>query len=299
MGEQERGTPHDGEVDREGEGYPRDIEWVVGDAVALHRKEKHDGEEQPVQRNRADAGQVTALVPLDTLDALSEPAAQVAEYQWDAEEDEHRTGDVPGGDVNAGGVEAEPIGQHREIEPAVHGEQQDLDQCVDRHKHRCRFAVAEREVVPDQHHRDARGDTDDYEAGSQPGLVVEEQPREAEHEQRADDPVEEQREPVHPAAAPVGPHLPVAHLREHRVHHEQQTDRDRQRDRVHLHAVQLAVEIREDRPEREPRAHCQPDPQGEEAVEGRQTSDNVGGLWRDPGAEVHVLPSVVTSRRAT
>ena len=44
-----------------------------------------------------------------------------------AQEDEHGSGDLPGGDLDAGLGQAQPAGQHRQVEPAQHGEHDDLE----------------------------------------------------------------------------------------------------------------------------------------------------------------------------
>jgi hypothetical protein len=48
--------PHDGEVGEQRERDAGDVERLVGDPLPLQREEDHDREQQPVQRDRADAG---------------------------------------------------------------------------------------------------------------------------------------------------------------------------------------------------------------------------------------------------
>ena len=141
----------------------------------------------------ADPRQEGALVPLASAAAQAHDAGQVAGRERDAEEDQHRPRDLPDRHREALGVEAEPAGQHREVEPAEQRVGDDLEERVDRDQQRGRLAVGAGEVAPDQHHRDAAGEADDDQPGAVLGLVGQQQPGEREHQQRPDHPVEDQR----------------------------------------------------------------------------------------------------------
>ena len=77
------------------------------------------------------------------------------------------------------------------------------------------------------------------------GQVGEEHPREGEHQQRTDQPVEDQREARGCAGRRARRRRGVADLGQHRVHHRQQADRDRQRDRVDLDPLEAVVQVRD------------------------------------------------------
>ena len=150
----------------------------------------------------------------------------------------------------------------------------DLEKGVEDDEHRRALPVAERDVVPDEHHRDAAGKPDDDHSCPVGRLVGEEDPSEREHERRPDDPGEEERgaeeasvpDPVvaHPAE------ILVADLREDRVHHHQQAQCDGQGDRADLELVEPLVQARQRRAEQKTGRHGQRDPEREEAVEPRE-----------------------------
>ena len=74
----------------------------------------------------------------------------------------------------------------------------------------------------------------------------EQQPGQREHDSRADHPVEHQRRDQHPPVPGDRSELVVADLGQHRVHHHQQPDEDRQRSaRGHLDGVEMPVQTRD------------------------------------------------------
>ena len=170
-------------------------------------------------------------------------------------------------------------GKTRQVEPAEQRVGDDLEEGVEDDEHGGAFPVALGDVVPDQHHRDAAREADDDHAGAVGGLVGKQQPGEREHEQRPDDPGEEERDAEEPAIADAvvahAAELLVADLRQHRVHHQQQPERDRQRDRADLQLVEPVVQRRDQRAEPEPADHREPDPERQEPVERREPSDHV------------------------
>ena len=68
----------------------------------------------------------------------------------------------------------------------------------------------------------------------------------------------------------------VAHLGQHRVHHDEQADGDGERDPLHLDRGQRLPEPRHQPAEHEPREHREADPHRQEAVKGGQVSRLVG-----------------------
>lgn len=118
---------------------------------------------------RGDAG--LGLVPLPPLRPLAQGAGGEPGDEGHAEEDEHGLSHPPDRQAQADGGQAEPAGQHLEVEVAEEGEGDDLEQRVDGHEDRGGFPVAAGEVVPDEDHGDAAGQADDDEPGPIGGLV--------------------------------------------------------------------------------------------------------------------------------
>src|SRR5690625_2742003 len=132
LAEQEACEPHEREVDKQRQRDPRDIEGIMRDGFALEGEEQHDRDQQPVERPRPDARDELLLVPGAALAFLTDPAGREPRDQRYAEEDEHVEGDLPDRDVQTLGVEAEPAGEGREVEPAEERERDDLEDRVDR-----------------------------------------------------------------------------------------------------------------------------------------------------------------------
>ena len=134
------------------------------------------------------------------------------------------------------------------------------------------------EVVPDEDHGDAAGEADDDQAGAQLGEVGEEHPGEGEHQQRADHPVQDERDAQGAAVGELVADVRVADLGQDRVHHRQQPDGDRQRDGVDLDALERVVEIGDQPAQAEAGGHGQADPQRQEPVEGRELGGDRPGV---------------------
>lgn len=186
------------------------------------------------------------------------------------QEHEHALRDLPHRHVDTVGRQPQPARQHVEVEPAEERERDDLEHRVQRNQHRGQLAVAAREVVPDEHHRDAAGQAHDDQPRAVLGQIGQREPSEREHQGRAHQPVEHQRQAEH---TPVGHHVAearVLHLRQHRVHHQQQAERDRQAHGAHLHPVERVVEAGEQSAQQQPHHHRRADPHGQQAVECRQ-----------------------------
>jgi len=149
------------------------------------------------------------------------------------------------------------------VEVAEQGEHEHLDERVDRDEDRGDLTVAAGEVDPDQHHGDARCEADDDDAGPVGGEVGQHQPCEREHQCGTDEPNDQQRHDHRAFVGDCGADGSVAHLGEHREHHGEQADRDRQRHGVDLHLLQLIVEIGEGAPQNDAGEHRRADPHRE------------------------------------
>ena len=179
-------------------------------------------------------------VPPDA-DALGQEPGE----ERDAEEDQHRPGDLPDRDLEALGVEPEPARQKSQIEVAEERVGDDLEDRVEGDEHGRTLAVAAGEIVPDKHHRDAAGEADDDHPRAVLGLVGQEQPGEREHEQRAEDPVEPEGGDEQPPFGAKPTELVVPNLRQDRVHHQQQPDGDREADGADPQLVEPVVQLRD------------------------------------------------------
>ncbi len=183
-------------------------------------------------------------------------------------------------DLEALGVEAEPARQQRQVEVAEERVGDDLEERVERDEHGRALPVAAGEVVPDEHHRDAAGEADDDHPGAVGGLIGEEQPGQGEHQQRAEDPVERERGTRRATFAPELAELVVPDLGEHRVHHQQEPDGDREADGADAQPVEPVVQLWDQRSEHDPADHRERDPERQEAIEPRQPAEHgllVGG----------------------
>ena len=136
-------------------------------------------------------------------------------------------------------------GRTLEVEVAQGGEREDLEDGVERDQDRRGLPVTAGEVVPDQDHGDAPGEADDDQAGAVLRQVGQEQPGQGEHQRRADDPVEHDGGDQQRAVRGDVADLVVADLGQHRVHHHQQADGDRQGDRADLDLRQGVVQARD------------------------------------------------------
>ena len=148
--EREAGAPHDGEVDQQRQRDPGDVERLRGDRVALEREQDDDREQQAVERQRPDPRQEALARTSRGRGARPDAAGQEAGGERDAEEDQHGAGDLPDPDLEPLRVEAEPAGQHGQVEPAEQREGDDLEDRVEGDQHRGALAVAAGEVVPDR-----------------------------------------------------------------------------------------------------------------------------------------------------
>jgi hypothetical protein len=90
------------------------------------------------------------------------------------------------------GGQAEPPGQDLHVEPSEQAEGEDLEDRVEGDQDGGGFPIAAGQVVPDDHHGDAAGQTDDDQTSAVGGQVGKEDPGQREHEGRPDQPVEDQ-----------------------------------------------------------------------------------------------------------
>jgi hypothetical protein len=96
----------------------------------LQGEQDDDGEQQPVEGERADPGQEAGLVPGPAAGAFADTAGQVAGSERDSEEDRDDAGDLAHAHVQADGLQSEPAGQQLQVEVGQGGVAEHLEQGV-------------------------------------------------------------------------------------------------------------------------------------------------------------------------
>jgi hypothetical protein len=123
-----------------------------------------------------------------------------------------------------------PAGRARSAAPCedvgVDREEEHLEDRVEGDQPRAVLGVALGQVVPDDDHRDAAGETDHDQPEHVLGLVAQEEHGQAEHQDRAEDPVLKSDRPSTLRVAEDWAHLLVADLGQRRVHHQDEPDGD-------------------------------------------------------------------------
>src|SRR5690606_391135 len=155
---------HDREVDRQRYGYPEHIQGLLDHALTLEAEHDHDGKQQCDERDRRNLRHEHTVVPLVALDRQQHYTAENARGERNTEVDHDAPEDLTDADIDDGALEPEQRWQHRDEQPRVQPEGQDLEYTVQRDQPRGVFTVSARELVPHEHHRDAAGDADEYEA---------------------------------------------------------------------------------------------------------------------------------------
>ena len=245
----------------------------------LRREHHDDREQQGDERDRADPRDEDALIPVPAPAPDQDDPGQDPGDERDAEVDEHALRDLRHRDLDDGPLEPEPGRQHRDEHVGEDRVEQDLEDRVEGHEAGGVLGVAAREVVPHDDHRDAPGEPDQDEPGHVLRVVAQEDHRQREHQQRTDDPVLDQRQREDPHVPEDPADLLVADLRERRVHHQDQADRDRDRGRPHAQPVEEGDDPRDDDPEEDPADHGGEDPHRQIAVE--QLEAALGGRCSD------------------
>ena len=187
----------------------------------------------------------------------------------DAQVDEDALGDFGHGDVHLYRPEAQPAGNGGQEEVRVDGEEQHLEDRVERDQAGGVLTVAAREVVPDDDHGDAAGQTDQNEAGHVFGFVAQKKHGEREHQDRPDHPVLDQREDQDAAVLEHSPHLFVLHLRQRRIHHQDQPDGDRDGCRADAETVEERYDAGNQVPEANSSGHGSENPECKIPIEKR------------------------------
>ena len=183
--------------------------------------------------------------------------------------------------LHRGALQAQRLGQHRDKDVGVDAVEQHLKNTVEGHQAGRVLGIALRQLVPNDHHGDAARQPDQDQADHVLRVVVQEEHRQHEHEDRADDPVLHQRQAQHlDIPEDLGETL-ILHLGEGRVHHQDQADRDQDVGRPDLEGVDELLNPWDEIAEGDADRHGQEDPQRQEAVERRKAFGCAGGLSHD------------------
>ena len=129
------------------------------------------------------------------------------------------------------------------------------------------LAIPEREIVPDNHHRDATGNPDQDQTVHQERLVAEKNDGKDKHQDRADDPVLDKRQAEDLRVPENVVELFVPHFCERRVHHEDEPDRDGDRCRPDREAGDHCGHCGREVPDGNSRCHRKEDPEREVPID--------------------------------
>ena len=242
--EAERAGPHDGEVEDERDDHAEGGPEVVQDVVPLVREEHDDRVEQAERREGRDQREEARREERARGEGEEERSGEEACAEGDPEvlsrrsarhsegrgtvctHDEHRNGDVP-----VGNPDIRPSAAHDVDEPhRIRGIQRDLEYAIQHDEDGAVLCVSARELVPDHDHRDAAREADHDHARAVRREVGQRRPREREHRERAEHPVEQEREEdvcqCSAGEEQTGQRF-VVHFGQDGPHHDDQPDGDR------------------------------------------------------------------------
>jgi hypothetical protein len=109
---------------------------------------------------------------------------------------------------------------------------------------------------------------------ARPITIAQEDDGQREHQNWTDNPVLQQRQAENFPIAEDVAQLVVVHLRQRRIHHEDEADGDWYRGRADAHAVEDGLHAGEDCTERDPGRHREKNPQREVAIEKREPAQH-------------------------
>ena len=153
-------------------------------------------------------------------------------------------------------LEPEPDRKHGYEDVGIHGKEQDLEDRVERHKTGGIFGIAAGKVVPDDHHGNAPGKADHDETDHVFGIGTKKDDRKSEHQDRADDPVLDERETQDLLVPEDLAEFLILDLRKRRIHHQDKTDGDGDVGRADLKAVDEGFSSLNEISEAHAEGHC-------------------------------------------
>ena len=101
----------------------------------------------------------------------------------------HALRNLTNADVHDRPLQPEPRGKNGNEHPGVEAVEHHLKDAVQRDQPSNIVCVTAGQFIPDQHHRDAASDADEYQAAHVGGLATKEEDGEQEHQHRPDQPV--------------------------------------------------------------------------------------------------------------
>ena len=223
-----------------------------------------------IERDGADLRDELAVVPVLALQPDEREPRDHPSDEGDAEVDEDALGDLADGDVHRHALQAEPGRENRDEDVGVDREEEHLEDRVEGDQAGAVFGVALGQVVPDDDHGDAAGEADHDEPDHVLGLVAQEEHGQAEHQDRANDPVLHERQPEDLGVAEDRAHLLVADLGQRRVHHQDEADGDGNVGRPDVESVDQRDDSRDQVSAADADRHGDEDPEREIAVEKGQ-----------------------------
>lgn len=218
---------HYAEVDEEGDGNAKDVEGEIDDFLSFVGEHEDDGGEEGDEGQWGDFGEKTCFVPCFAFGFDEENAREKSREKGDAEVDGDAGENFAKGNVNGDGLEADEGRENGQKEPRVSGVEEDLGEAIEGDEACGVLGAAFGEVVPDENHGDAAGDTDEDEAGHVAGLIAEEDDRENPHEDGADEPILHEGEAEDAGVAEDFGELLIADFGERWVHHDDEPDGER------------------------------------------------------------------------
>ena len=207
------------------------------------------------------------LIPTDPLAAHPDAARQEARRQGNPQEDHNGLGNLPHREGHQLAIEAEPAGKNLQIEPTQQGIEQHLQDRIDRHQHGRCLPIPLGQIDPDQHHGNAGSQANHDQPRAQGRLVGQKPPGQAKHQQGTQSPHQSQRQGEQPPIPKDHTQLPIAHLRQDRIQHHQQTQGNGHGCLAHGHPTEHLLEIGHNPAQQQPGRHGQQDPKRQQPIQ--------------------------------
>ncbi len=192
---------HDQKVDQQRHGDHQHVQRFPDNLLALEAEHDENREQQGDERKRADLRNEFLLVPRPSFGLDQNEPREHAGQERDAQVDEDAPGDAADRHLRAerlfidGQGKSEFQGQDHDEEVRVNAVEEDLEDAVEGHQAGAVLGVALGQLVPDDDHRDAAGQTDENQSGHELRLTAKKQHCKGEHEHRAHEPVLQQGKP--------------------------------------------------------------------------------------------------------
>ena len=239
-----------------------------------------DREKQRNERDRRDARQKSLRVPIVAFHAPQECACRHPRNKGNTEIDEHAAEYRRHRNIDDNALKPNERRQPCHENPRIDTKEKHLKNAVEGNEPRCVLRTPLREIVPDKHHCDTSREANHDEAEHELWLVRQEQCGECEHQNRANNPILDERDREYFPIAKDAREFFVAHLRERRKHHQYEANRDRHVRGSNGHAIRDGRDVWDESPEQYACAHREKNPQREVAIEKRKSRGRIGRTAR-------------------